>query len=95
MCIRDRNVTTTVDEALTGKTGVTLKVEEKKVYTYTGKVIGFAADYDTSGLSVKLVADPSSLADDVVLKLDDNKAFKATLEPDVKYTVELLSLIHI
>ena len=84
-----KNVTTTVDEALTGKTGVTLKVEEKKVYTYTGKVTGFAADYDTSGLSVKLVADPSSLADDVVLKLDDNKAFKATLEPDVKYTVEL------
>ena len=33
-----KNVTTTVDEALTGKTGVTLKVEEKKVYTYTGKV---------------------------------------------------------
>ena len=25
----------------------------------------------------------------MVLKLDDNKAFKATLEPDVKYTVEL------
>ena len=87
-----KNISTTVDEALTGKSGVTLSIEEKKVYTYTGKVTGFAADYDTSNLSVKLVADSSSLADDVILKLDSEKAFTATLEPDVKYTVELIGV---
>lgn len=87
-----KNISTTVDEALTGKSGVTLSIEEKKVYTYTGKVTGFAADYDTSNLSVRLVADSSSLADDVILKLDSEKAFTATLEPDVKYTVELIGV---
>ena len=63
------------------------------MYTYTGKVTGFAADYDTSNLSVKLVADSSSLADDVILKLDSEKAFTATLEPDVVLQLNLSELM--
>lgn len=82
-------VTTVLSDALTGKSGVTLKVEAKSVYRYTGKVTGFSVDYDLNRLSVTLAAPADSLADDVVLSLDSGLGFSAVLEPDVEYTVVL------
>ena len=82
-------VEVTTTDALSGKTDVKLVVEEKSMYTYSGKITGFASDYDVTKLAVKLVADKESLADDVTLTMDSNLGFTAQLQPDVKYTVEL------
>lgn len=82
-------VEVTIADALSGKTNVKLTVEEKNMYTYSGKITGFASDYDVTKLAVKLVADEESLADDVTLTMDSNLGFTAQLQPDVKYTVEL------
>lgn len=76
-------------DALSGKTDVKLTAKEQTLYTYTGKVTGFASDYDITKLAVKLVADKESLADDVTLTLDSNLGYSAQLQPNVKYTVEL------
>ena len=82
-------VEVTTTDALSGKTDVKLVVEEKSMYTYAGKITGFASDYDVTKLAVKLIADKESLADDVTLTMDSNLGFTAQLQPDVKYTVEL------
>jgi len=72
-----------------GKSDVKLVVEEKSRYTFSGKITGFAQEYDLSKLQVKLIADAESLADNVTLAFDNNLQFTAQLDPDVKYTVEL------
>lgn len=82
-------VTTALSDVLTGKENVGLKVEEKSVYTYSGKISGFAAGYDISGLKVVLKTAEGSLADDVELTISEDQTFTATLEPDVEYTAVL------
>lgn len=84
-----KKVSTAIADVLNGKSNVTLKVEEKSVYTYSGKVTGFAEGYDLSNLAVTLTPSEDSLADDVVLSLGADYSFSAVLEPDVAYTAVL------
>lgn len=67
-----------------------LSVETKEVYNVTGAVTGFAEGYSTENLSIDLVPDADSMADTVTAELDKAAlTYKATLEPDVNYTVVL------
>jgi len=84
-----KKVTVTAEEAVKGKAFIKLVVEEKQVYDYTGKITGFAQDYNLSKLNVVMKADPDSQCDDVKLKIDAQLAFSAKLEPDVIYTITL------
>ena len=84
-----KTVVTTDEEAVTGKTGVNLAVVSKEMITFSGKVTGFAAEYDVTKLAVTLTPPKDSNADTVDLILDDSLNFTASLEPDVKYTVSL------
>ncbi len=80
--------TVKVEEAsvLSGMADVKLVVEEKTIFTYSGKITGFAADYDTSRLSVKMEAPVNSTFNDVIVKVNKDLTFSASLEPDVAYT---------
>ena len=82
-------VTVAEADVLKGMSDVKLVVEEKTIFDYTGKFNGFAADYDVSKLSVKLVAPEGSTANDVDLTVNADLSFKASLEPDVEYTLVL------
>ena len=73
-------------DVMKGIADVKLVVEEKSIYDYTGKITGFEEGYDVSKLAVTLVAPADSTADDVVLTIAEDLSFKASLEPDVKYT---------
>ncbi len=84
-----KQVKTEISDVLTGKNDVTLKVETKSTYTYSGKLTGFAADYDISKLSVTLVPPEDSLADDVEVPIGADGSFSVVLEPDVEYTAVL------
>ncbi len=66
-----------------------LVVEEKSIYAYTGKITGFAADYDVSKLAVKLAAPADSTCNDVDMTINADLTFTASLEPDVAYTLVL------
>ena len=84
-----KNVTTTDAESLTGKTGVQLVVEEKKLLTYSGKIKGFADGYDLSKLKVTLVPDASSNADEVKVEIASDLSFTASLLAEVPYNITL------
>ena len=82
------------EDALNGKSGVTIIIEEKQLYDYSGTIKGFAADYPRkSDLKVIMKTDPDVPNDDVKLNLTglDTAApsFTAKLEPDIKYTITL------
>ncbi len=87
--VDSRIVTTTDAEALTGKSNVSLVIEPKETYTYSGKITGFADGYDVSKLVVTMVppADSTLLAVDMTIDADLN--FTATLEPDSDYTIQI------
>ncbi len=82
-------VTVSEDAVLSGISGVKLVVEAKSVYEYTGSITGFAEDYDISKLAIKLVAPEDTTFTDVNLTVNADLTFKASLEPDVEYTLEL------
>ncbi|MBO5351974.1 MAG: LysM peptidoglycan-binding domain-containing protein [Lachnospiraceae bacterium] len=82
-------VTVTEADVLKGMTDVKLVVEKKTIYDYTGKLTGFAADYDVSRLAVKLEAPADTTFNDVDLTISADLSFKASLEPDVEYTLVL------
>ena len=82
-------VTTDISEVLTGKENVSLKVETKSVYTYTGKISGFTEGYDISKLKVTMEPAEGAMADAVELKIAEDFSFTAVLEPDVEYTASL------
>ncbi len=88
-----KKVITTDAESLTGKADVTLAVEEKQLYTYSGAVEGFADGYDLAGLVVTMVPSEEAAANgSEVVKLTLDKTamtFTAELEPGVEYTIEL------
>lgn len=84
-----KTVTTTDAESLTGKTGVKLVVETKSTYTYSGKIVGFADGYDTSKLAMTMQPPADSSQDAVDVTINADKSFTATLEPDVKYTIDM------
>lgn len=76
-------------EVLTGKANVALSIVSKSTYVYSGNITGFDEAYDISKLAVKLVPPADTAYDAVVMSIDANMAFSATLEPDVTYTLEM------
>ncbi|SEW41257.1 pectinesterase family protein [[Clostridium] fimetarium] len=85
-------VTPDVSEVISGKNGVSLKVESKSIYNFTGKITGFNSSYDISKLVVTLETPTDSLFEDVALKINADLTFTAQLSPDVPYTVKLGSV---
>ncbi len=82
-------VSVAVEDVKTAKT-CDLSVETKAVYDVTGAVTGFADGYNTENISIDLIPDADSMADTVTAEIDKtNLTYKATLEPDVNYTVVL------
>ena len=73
-------VTTDISEVLTGKENVSLKVETKSVYTYTGKISGFTEGYDISKLKVTMEPAEGAMADAVELKIAEDFSFTAVLK---------------
>lgn len=84
-----KKVKTEINDVLAGKKDVVLKVEAKEVYTYSGKLTGFAKDYDISKLKVTLAASKDSLADDVELSIGADGSYSVVLEPNIEYTAVL------
>lgn len=70
--------------------GVSIVVEVKALYTATGSIAGFAADYAKLGdLAVTLTPPEDSLSEAVIPTVNADLTYSATLEPDVEYTVVL------
>lgn len=85
-----RQVNVTEADALTGKTGMTLQVEVKSTYTYSGKVTGFAQGYDLSKLELTMVPEEGSGSQPVALSVDPAAmTFSGVLDPSVIYTVSM------
>ena len=84
-----KNVATSASEVLSGKSNVNLVVETKSTYKFTGNITGFAADYNISGLGVKLVPPADTNFDAVELAIASDLSFSALLEPDVEYSFVL------
>ena len=82
-------VTVAEADVMKGMADVKLVVEEKSIYDYTGQITGFGEGYDVSKLAVTLEAPADSTVDDVVLAIAEDLTFKASLEPDVEYTLVL------
>ena len=86
----DSKLVTVADaDVAAGQIAAKLVVEAKSIYAYTGKITGFAADYDVSKLAVKLEAPADSTYNDVDLTINADLTFTASLEPDVEYTLVL------
>ena len=49
-----KSLTVTDEDSVTGKNNVALRLVSKAIYTYSGKITGFAEGYDTSKLAVTL-----------------------------------------
>ena len=85
-------VTVADSDVANGQIEAKLVVEAKSIYTYSGKLTGFAADYDTSKLAVTLEAPADSTYNDVNLTINADLTFTASLEPDVEYTLVLFGV---
>jgi hypothetical protein len=84
-----KKITTTDADALTGISNVTLKVEPKSTYTYSGTITGFASGYDVSGLTITMVPTDSNL-EEVALNIDKSTlTFSGSLESNAEYTIRL------
>lgn len=83
-----KNITIPADSpAITGKV---LAVEQKSMYVYSGKFVGFADGYDVSRLAVTMVPPADSNADSVNLEINkENKTFEAHLETGLEYTIQM------
>lgn len=69
---------------------VTLVVEEKDRYTYSGKLTGFEEGYDISRIAITMLPPADSSADEVELTIDkEAKGFTALLDSGVEYTLEM------
>ncbi len=83
-------ITTTDDDALTGKNNLSFKVAPQETYTYSGTIAGFAEDYDISKLQITMTPTKDYDANPVDLVIDAaNKTFSAKLEPNIKYVFEM------
>lgn len=72
-----------------GISGIKLVVETKSIYDFTGSIKGFAKDYDISKLAITLCAPEDTTYTDVKVAIASDLSFKASLEPDVEYTMVL------
>ncbi|MDE7267626.1 MAG: hypothetical protein K2N89_09195 [Lachnospiraceae bacterium] len=89
-----KQITLTDADALNGKSGISIEIEEKELYAYSGTIKGFATDYARkANLKVIMKTAPDVLNDNVELTITglDSEApqFTGTLEPDVEYTITL------
>lgn len=77
-----------------GAMTVSFVAETKSVYTATGSINGFAANYSRlADLSIKLTPPEGSLAESLNLTIDKDKlTYSAILEPDVEYTASLIGV---
>ena len=80
-------VEVTDEEAVTGKTGVQLVLEEKETITFSGKITGFAAEYDLSEFVATLTPPEGSNLDNVDLTVDENLNFTAIIAPNINYSL--------
>ncbi len=67
---------------------MTLVVEPKSTYTYSGKVTGFAQGYDKP-YTLTMVPEEGSDSQETVLTVAADGSFSGTLDPSVVYTVKL------
>lgn len=80
----DTNKTVKVEN--TDKTGIDLTVVSKDTVKYSGKIVGFADDYERMDkLKIILTAG----VDKVELNIDEEMNFTADLESNVEYTIQL------
>ncbi|MDO5293796.1 MAG: pectinesterase family protein, partial [bacterium] len=77
-----------IEEIQSGKE-ITLTVEEKTLYQYSGSIKGFEEGTDTSKLQVTLEPDKESKVDAVDVTIKEDGTFTANIEPNVAYTVTL------
>ena len=84
-----KTIKTSRKDAITGIANRTIKIEEKSLYSYTGKITGFDPSYDISKLSVIMKTDEDSMAEDVVLSIEADGSFSASLEAEENYTAQL------
>nr|MDE7268545.1 chitobiase/beta-hexosaminidase C-terminal domain-containing protein [Lachnospiraceae bacterium] len=84
-----KTITPTEDDIASGITNVSLTVEAKNMCTYSGKITGFAADYNTGRLSIMMTPPEDSKADPVRLDIKEDLSFEAELELNVQYKLQL------
>lgn len=85
-----KKVTLSDEDALTGKSDITLVIEEKETIIYAGTIKGFEEGYDTFKLNIIMKTAPDVPNDDVELTINkDALTFEATLESNVEYTITL------
>ena len=79
------------EEYKVGKSGVNLVVGPKEIYTYSGKVTGFAEGYkNIKNLDITLLPSKDSGADKVKLEVDsETLEFSAVLDAGVPYTIQM------
>lgn len=84
-----RTVTLADADAGAVKTGMTLTVEAKSTYTYSGQVVGFADGYGKP-YTLTMVPEAGSGSQSVTLAVDPaTLTFSGTLDPSVVYTVAM------
>ena len=84
-----KTIKPTEDDIASGITNVSLTVEAKNMCTYSGKITGFAADYNTGRLSIMMTPPEDSKADPVRLDIKEDLSFEAELESNVQYVLQL------
>ncbi len=82
-----KSLTVTDEDSVTGKNNVALRLVSKAIYTYSGKITGFAEGYDTSKLAVTLTPPKGADLDEVNLAIDENLNFTVNLEQGNEYTL--------
>lgn len=92
-----RQVSVLDTDALSGKAGVSLTVESKSAYAFSGKVTGFPAEYveelalAQGNLRLILTPEEGSGSEPVTLTpKGEELTFEGLLDPSVVYTLELL-----
>lgn len=87
-------VSININDIVTDKAGVILKVEAKQLYTLSGKISGFGKGYDLSKLEIKLnPPKDDSITQAQNAAIDKQKmTYSVTLEPNIFYTLELLGV---
>lgn len=85
-----RTLITADADAVTGKSALTLVVEPKSTYAYTGAVAGFAPGYDLSKLALTMIPEAGTGSQPVALTIDQGTLrFQGVLDPSVRYTVDM------
>lgn len=83
-----KHVSVAETDILEGKSGISLSLETKSTYTYSGALTGIEKDYDISDLEIVMVPPVGSDLEEVDVTVNKtDRTFSVTLEPDVAYTI--------